>query len=39
MGLISSIMALRVNLQWGFWQGLSNVGNHGVCALGGLAAA
>ena len=37
MGLISSIMALGVNLQWGF-AGLFNVGVMGFVALGGLAA-
>ncbi|MCX7559789.1 branched-chain amino acid ABC transporter permease [Sulfitobacter sp. F26204] len=37
MGLISSIMALGVNLQWGF-AGLFNVGIMGFVALGGLAA-
>ena len=36
MGLISSIMALGVNLQWGF-AGLFNVGIMGFVALGGLA--
>jgi len=36
MGLISSIMALGVNLQWGF-AGLFNVGVMGFVALGGLA--
>ena len=34
MGLISSIMALGVNLQWGF-AGLFNVGIMGFVALGG----
>ena len=37
MGLISSIMALGVNLQWGF-AGLFNVGIMGFVALGGPAA-
>ncbi|MDF3413818.1 branched-chain amino acid ABC transporter permease [Sulfitobacter sp. M57] len=37
MGLVSSIMALGVNLQWGF-AGLFNVGIMGFVALGGLAA-
>jgi branched-chain amino acid transport system permease protein len=37
MGLISSIMARGVNLQWGF-AGLFNVGIMGFVALGGLAA-
>jgi branched-chain amino acid transport system permease protein len=37
MGLISSVMALGVNLQWGF-AGLFNVGIMGFVALGGLAA-
>ena len=37
MGLISSIMALGVNLQWGY-AGLFNVGIMGFVALGGLAA-
>ncbi len=36
MGLISAIMALGVNLQWGF-AGLFNVGIMGFVALGGLA--
>ena len=36
MGLISSIMALGVNLQWGF-AGLFNVGIMGFVALGGMA--
>ncbi|MGR3615595.1 MAG: branched-chain amino acid ABC transporter permease [Paracoccaceae bacterium] len=36
MGLISSIMAIGVNLQWGF-AGLFNVGVMGFVALGGLA--
>ncbi|KPD11177.1 branched-chain amino acid ABC transporter permease [Phaeobacter sp. 11ANDIMAR09] len=36
MGLISAIMALGVNLQWGF-AGLFNVGIMGFTALGGLA--
>jgi len=36
-GLISAIMALGVNLQWGF-AGLFNVGIMGFVALGGLAA-
>ena len=36
-GLISAIMALGVNLQWGF-AGLFNVGVMGFVALGGLAA-
>jgi branched-chain amino acid transport system permease protein len=35
-GLISAIMALGVNLQWGF-AGLFNVGIMGFVALGGLA--
>lgn len=38
MGLISAIMALGLNLQWGF-AGLFNVGIMGFVALGGLAAA
>jgi branched-chain amino acid transport system permease protein len=37
MGLISAIMALGVNIQWGF-AGLFNVGIMGFVALGGLAA-
>ena len=37
MGLISAIMAIGVNLQWGF-AGLFNVGVMGFVALGGLAA-
>ena len=37
MGLISAVMALGVNLQWGF-AGLFNVGIMGFVALGGLAA-
>jgi branched-chain amino acid transport system permease protein len=37
MGLISAIMALGVNLQWGF-AGLFNVGIMGFVAVGGLAA-
>jgi branched-chain amino acid transport system permease protein len=37
LGLISSIMAIGVNLQWGF-AGLFNVGIMGFVALGGLAA-
>ncbi|MFK7765511.1 MAG: branched-chain amino acid ABC transporter permease [Roseobacter sp.] len=37
MGFISAIMALGVNLQWGF-AGLFNVGIMGFVALGGLAA-
>ncbi|MGJ8545505.1 MAG: branched-chain amino acid ABC transporter permease [Sulfitobacter sp.] len=37
MGLVSAIMALGVNLQWGF-AGLFNVGVMGFVALGGLAA-
>ncbi len=36
MGLISAIMALGVNIQWGF-AGLFNVGVMGFTALGGLA--
>ena len=36
MGLISAIMALGVNLQWGF-AGLFNIGVMGFVALGGLA--
>ena len=36
MGLISAIMALGVNLQWGF-AGLFNVGVMGFVAIGGLA--
>ena len=35
-GLISAVMALGVNLQWGF-AGLFNVGIMGFVALGGLA--
>lgn len=37
MGLISAILALGVNLQWGF-AGLFNIGIMGFIALGGLAA-
>lgn len=37
MGLISAVMAIGVNLQWGF-AGLFNVGVMGFVALGGLAA-
>ena len=37
MGLVSAIMALGVNLQWGY-AGLFNVGIMGFVALGGLAA-
>ncbi|SDI06694.1 branched-chain amino acid ABC transporter permease [Lutimaribacter saemankumensis] len=37
LGLISAVMALGVNLQWGF-AGLFNVGIMGFVALGGLAA-
>jgi branched-chain amino acid transport system permease protein len=37
MGLISAIMALGVNMQWGY-AGLFNVGVMGFVALGGLAA-
>lgn len=37
MGLISAVMALGVNLQWGF-AGLFNIGVMGFVALGGLAA-
>jgi branched-chain amino acid transport system permease protein len=37
MGLISAIMSLGVNLQWGF-AGLFNIGIMGFVALGGLAA-
>ena len=37
MGLISAIMAIGVNLQWGY-AGLFNVGIMGFVALGGLAA-
>lgn len=37
MGLVSAIMALGVNFQWGF-AGLFNVGIMGFAALGGLAA-
>ena len=37
MGLISAIMSLGVNLQWGF-AGLFNIGVMGFVALGGLAA-
>ena len=37
MGLISAVMALGVNLQWGF-AGLFNVGVMGFVALGGLVA-
>ena len=37
MGLISAIMSLGVNMQWGF-AGLFNVGVVGFVALGGLAA-
>ncbi|MBX3537426.1 MAG: branched-chain amino acid ABC transporter permease [Chelatococcus sp.] len=36
MGLISAIMALGVNIQWGY-AGLYNVGTMGFVALGGLA--
>ncbi|MEM6479378.1 MAG: branched-chain amino acid ABC transporter permease, partial [Pseudomonadota bacterium] len=35
-GLVSAIMALGVNLQWGF-AGLFNIGVMGFVALGGLA--
>ena len=37
MGLISGIMALGVNIQWGY-AGLLNVGVMGFVAIGGLAA-
>ncbi|NQV43925.1 MAG: branched-chain amino acid ABC transporter permease [Rhodospirillales bacterium] len=37
LGLISAIMALGVNIQWGY-AGLFNVGTMGFAALGGLAA-
>jgi branched-chain amino acid transport system permease protein len=37
MGLVSALMAIGVNLQWGF-AGLFNVGIMGFVALGGLAA-
>ena len=37
MGLVSAIMALGVNLQWGF-AGLFNIGVMGFVALGGLGA-
>jgi branched-chain amino acid transport system permease protein len=37
MGLISAVMALGVNIQWGY-AGLYNVGTMGFVALGGLAA-
>jgi branched-chain amino acid transport system permease protein len=37
MGLLSAIMALGVNIQWGY-AGLYNVGTMGFVALGGLAA-
>ena len=37
MGLVSAVMAIGVNLQWGF-AGLFNVGVMGFVALGGLAA-
>ncbi|MEM1429211.1 MAG: branched-chain amino acid ABC transporter permease, partial [Pseudomonadota bacterium] len=37
MGLVSAIMALGVNMQWGY-AGLFNVGVMGFVALGGLAA-
>lgn len=37
MGLLSAIMALGVNIQWGY-AGLYNVGTMGFIALGGLAA-
>ena len=37
MGLISAIMALGVNMQWGY-AGLFNIGVMGFVALGGLAA-
>ena len=36
MGLISAIMALGVNMQWGY-AGLFNVGVMGFVALGGVA--
>src|SRR5690606_6597842 len=36
MGLISAVMALGVNIQWGY-AGLYNVGTMGFVALGGLA--
>jgi branched-chain amino acid transport system permease protein len=38
MGLISAVMALGVNIQWGY-AGLYNVGTMGFVALGGLATA
>ena len=38
MGLISAVMALGVNIQWGY-AGLYNVGTVGFVALGGLATA
>ena len=37
MGLVSAIMSIGVNLQWGF-AGLFNVGIMGFVALGGLGA-
>jgi len=37
LGLISAVMALGVNIQWGY-AGLFNVGTMGFAALGGLAA-
>jgi branched-chain amino acid transport system permease protein len=37
MGLVSAIMAMGVNMQWGY-AGLFNVGVMGFLALGGLAA-
>ena len=37
MGLISAIMALGVNMQWGY-AGLFNIGVMGFVALGGLGA-
>lgn len=37
MGIISAVMALGVNIQWGY-AGLFNVGTMGFVALGGLAA-
>ncbi len=37
MGLVSAVMAIGVNLQWGF-AGLFNIGVMGFVALGGLAA-
>ena len=37
LGLISAVMALGINIQWGY-AGLFNVGTMGFAALGGVAA-